>query len=168
MPQKFVNCRVYDLKTFRTIRYDLLPEKVVQERAVGLLELARSYIQNPANWIKGQYFGKTNVNADKVRLTAIEADQFCMIGSILKAREVKFGQEIQEEPEHVARRALHDASPRMLGESIQRFNDDPGTTHEMVLEAFEKAIKSFKVRKPRMNTLAENQKARRSVSRSKA
>lgn len=162
MAEKFVSVRIVDRTTYDFIRHDHLPEKVVNERAVGLLELAKSYIQDPKNWIKGAYFGRHD--GVLVR-NAQHAEQFCMMGAWIKAHEVKFGKEIPAEVEERARFAV---LANIGSRPIPSFNDDKKTTHEMVMEAFDKAIKSFKVRKTRMNTLKENQKARRSVTRSKA
>jgi len=99
---------------------------------LDLLMRAMEILKPKSAWIKRQLCNSSHT-------------QFCMIGALQKASGRRFsgdnGQTHETDLERAARFALGEANPTTLGfRPIPDFNDDPRTTHEDVLLAFNNAV----------------------------
>lgn len=95
-----------------------------------ILTKARSVIERPECWVKGDT--AQNCHGECTSWYDPDAVAFCATGAVYR---VKVGREADE--------ALF-LLQKAMGDKIVRFNDAPGTTHDMVMAAFDKAIARLK------------------------
>lgn len=102
---------------------------------VDVLMQARAKIEKRENWIKGRFA------ADKAGFEVFSdepgACRFCAIGSLLAT---PCSQEEYEEARNFLFVAMEERDRRAYGYSLAGYNDDPKTTHEDILNLFDRAI----------------------------
>lgn len=95
---------------------------------------ARKNIATPEAWVKGASFACFNGDGNLTPCFRSEATCFCALGALQKAAGTDdFRVDL----------AVLDAANTLFDRQWQQlwhFNDHPATTHEMVLQAFDKAI----------------------------
>lgn len=108
--------------------------------AVETLKAAKAVIATPEAWIKRDFARKERENSDgSLYGNDAEATCFCGLGAIQKVTNV--GDKMWENPLYMkARDYLTTAIAGYEYGDFPRFNDAPTTTHEMVLDAFDRAI----------------------------
>lgn len=115
--------------------------------AKEILIEARAKIQNPENWTKGVYAraksGKETLPNSK------DAVSYCSIGAIFSV--LNFSSSVdscyisyqQQKEYYVAFASLTDCMSEISGSrvlTLSLFNDDPNTTHEEILDLFDRSI----------------------------
>jgi hypothetical protein len=100
----------------------------MNNRTLLVLKRARGYINIPEHWIKGQFMDMTK-------------DAYCAIGAVKEAL-CSYNQDNYNNL-NLAIDALN-AQAKLYGfDNILEYNDSPDTTHEGILNVFDRAIKEF-------------------------
>lgn len=100
------------------------------------LQDARDRIAMPEHWCKGDY--ARNRKGQGTFATDPAACAWCLLGTLEKSSE-RFGASYS-----VVRRAIHVLIEELPPpyDSLQRFNDNPHTTHERVVALLDRGIKA--------------------------
>lgn len=103
-----------------------------------LLVEAKALISDEKHWTKGWFA----VDAEGVNVSSYSKDAcgFCMVGALTRSQRYLFGERSEEAVFVQANNLLKECSNAY---TVASFNDSPETTHAMVMEVFDKAIKSL-------------------------
>lgn len=104
-------------------------KKLVARGAVKLLRSARDFLKaNPDKWCKDHY--AVDLSGKSTAPTAATAHKFCMLGAMYK---------FSSQPSLYRTRAI-EVITDVVNTSPAFFNDDPKTTLDDVISAYDKAI----------------------------
>lgn len=111
------------------------------------LKAARVLVEDPRNWTKGMYFGKHDEAGVCVVSPADAAECYCMQGAVLKVAGLAKGVDglgyagvLTKQFRELDGLLAASVRGRMRGLATWNFNDHEQTTHEEVLQTFDRAI----------------------------